>query len=220
MRRNQNVPLTNIQLVWRRWRGVSNTILKSRQRQRNRGGTFKLPTPPDKATPPNWLSVVPLLMKCSAMCRIKSPVCFTCFQSLFRADPQKLDAFIMDKALLDYEVSIDADCKTLTVGKPFAIEGNALKLIWDSFVKVARLPATQRLFFHYRWILRGRPSCRPTERPCNGINHSTFTQRLVFWLSAAQTLSCLPLISGPFSGLLPPAVKMFPCWLLVPQSCC
>lgn len=30
----------------------------------------------------------------------------------------------MDKALLDYEVSIDADCKLLTVGKPFAIEGN------------------------------------------------------------------------------------------------
>jgi len=31
----------------------------------------------------------------------------------------------MDKALLDYEVSIDADCKLLTVGKPFAIEGNS-----------------------------------------------------------------------------------------------
>lgn len=46
--------------------------------------------------------------------------------AVFRADPQRLDAFIMDKALLDYEVSIDADCKTLTVGKPFAIEGNAL----------------------------------------------------------------------------------------------
>ncbi len=29
----------------------------------------------------------------------------------------------MDKALLDYEVSIDADCKTLDSGKPFAIEG-------------------------------------------------------------------------------------------------
>lgn len=29
----------------------------------------------------------------------------------------------MDKALLDYEVSIDADCKLATVGKPFAIEG-------------------------------------------------------------------------------------------------
>lgn len=38
----------------------------------------------------------------------------------------------MDKALLDYEVSIDADCKTLTVGKPFAIEGNALKLTRDT----------------------------------------------------------------------------------------
>lgn len=46
-----------------------------------------------------------------------------------RADPQKLDAFIMDKALLDYEVSIDADCKTLTVGKPFAIEGNGQALV-------------------------------------------------------------------------------------------
>lgn len=61
-----------------------------------------------------------------------SSVFYLCFQSLFRADPQKLDAFIMDKALLDYEVSIDADCKTLTVGKPFAIEGNALKLTGDS----------------------------------------------------------------------------------------
>lgn len=29
----------------------------------------------------------------------------------------------MDKSLLDYEVSIDSDCKLLTVGKPFAIEG-------------------------------------------------------------------------------------------------
>ena len=29
----------------------------------------------------------------------------------------------MDKALLDYEVSIDAECKLATVGKPFAIEG-------------------------------------------------------------------------------------------------
>lgn len=35
----------------------------------------------------------------------------------------------MDKALLDYEVSIDADCKTLTVGKPFAIEGKRKKLV-------------------------------------------------------------------------------------------
>ncbi|XP_032903088.1 glutamate receptor ionotropic, NMDA 3A-like [Amblyraja radiata] len=43
-------------------------------------------------------------------------------------DPSKLDAFIMDKALLDYEVSIDADCKLVTVGKPFAIEGYGIGL--------------------------------------------------------------------------------------------
>lgn len=43
-----------------------------------------------------------------------------------RSDPPKLNAFIMDKSLLDYEVSIDADCKLLTVGKPFAIEGEGL----------------------------------------------------------------------------------------------
>ncbi|TKS86915.1 Glutamate receptor ionotropic, NMDA 3B [Collichthys lucidus] len=34
----------------------------------------------------------------------------------------------MDKALLDFEVSIDADCKLLTVGKPFAIEGYGIGL--------------------------------------------------------------------------------------------
>ncbi|KAM3874318.1 glutamate receptor ionotropic, NMDA 3A [Diretmus argenteus] len=49
-----------------------------------------------------------------------------------KGDPQNLDAFIMDKALLDYEVSIDADCKTLTVGKPFAIEGYGIGLPQNS----------------------------------------------------------------------------------------
>ncbi|XP_069777366.1 glutamate receptor ionotropic, NMDA 3A [Narcine bancroftii] len=47
-------------------------------------------------------------------------------------DPQNLDAFVMDKALLDYEVSIDADCKLLTVGKPFAIEGYGIGLLQNS----------------------------------------------------------------------------------------
>ncbi|XP_056151395.1 glutamate receptor ionotropic, NMDA 3A-like [Lampris incognitus] len=41
---------------------------------------------------------------------------------MLKTDPPALDAFIMDKALLDFEVSIDAECKLLTVGKPFAIE--------------------------------------------------------------------------------------------------
>lgn len=34
----------------------------------------------------------------------------------------------MDKALLDYEVSIDANCQLATVGKPFAIEGETPSL--------------------------------------------------------------------------------------------
>lgn len=46
----------------------------------------------------------------------------------YRTEPAKLNAFIMDKSLLDYEVSIDSDCKLLTVGKPFAIEG--LRGLW------------------------------------------------------------------------------------------
>lgn len=58
---------------------------------------------------------------------LASCVCFDwlwlSFYMCWRTDPPQLDAFIMDKALLDYEVSIDADCKLLTVGKPFAIEG-------------------------------------------------------------------------------------------------
>ncbi|XP_013883702.1 glutamate receptor ionotropic, NMDA 3A, partial [Austrofundulus limnaeus] len=45
-----------------------------------------------------------------------------------KTDIPQLDAFIMDKALLDYEVSIDADCKLATVGKPFAIEGYGIGL--------------------------------------------------------------------------------------------
>uniref|UniRef100_A0A8C3Y1F9 Glutamate receptor n=1 Tax=Catharus ustulatus TaxID=91951 RepID=A0A8C3Y1F9_CATUS len=43
--------------------------------------------------------------------------------TMLKTEPAKLNAFIMDKSLLDYEVSIDSDCKLLTVGKPFAIEG-------------------------------------------------------------------------------------------------
>ncbi|XP_006898073.1 PREDICTED: glutamate receptor ionotropic, NMDA 3B [Elephantulus edwardii] len=48
--------------------------------------------------------------------------------AMLTSDPPTLNAFIMDKSLLDYEVSIDADCKLLTVGKPFAIEGYGIGL--------------------------------------------------------------------------------------------
>ncbi|KTF87890.1 hypothetical protein cypCar_00001640, partial [Cyprinus carpio] len=43
-----------------------------------------------------------------------------------KTDPPQLDAFIMDKALLDYEVSIDADCKLLTVGYGIGLPQNSL----------------------------------------------------------------------------------------------
>ncbi|XP_036994922.2 glutamate receptor ionotropic, NMDA 3B [Artibeus jamaicensis] len=52
--------------------------------------------------------------------------------AMLTSDPPKLNAFIMDKSLLDYEVSIDADCKLLTVGKPFAIEGYGIGLPQNS----------------------------------------------------------------------------------------
>uniref|UniRef100_A0A8D0GDW7 Glutamate receptor n=1 Tax=Sphenodon punctatus TaxID=8508 RepID=A0A8D0GDW7_SPHPU len=52
--------------------------------------------------------------------------------TMLKTDPPKLNAFIMDKSLLDYEVSIDSDCKLLTVGKPFAIEGYGIGLPQNS----------------------------------------------------------------------------------------
>ncbi|XP_054984488.1 glutamate receptor ionotropic, NMDA 3B isoform X1 [Sorex araneus] len=52
--------------------------------------------------------------------------------AMLTSDPPKLNAFIMDKSLLDYEVSIDPDCKLLTVGKPFAIEGYGIGLPQNS----------------------------------------------------------------------------------------
>ncbi|XP_076977507.1 glutamate receptor ionotropic, NMDA 3B [Tamandua tetradactyla] len=52
--------------------------------------------------------------------------------AMLTSDPPKLHAFIMDKSLLDYEVSIDANCQLLTVGKPFAIEGYGIGLPQNS----------------------------------------------------------------------------------------
>ncbi|XP_045072020.1 glutamate receptor ionotropic, NMDA 3A-like [Coregonus clupeaformis] len=96
-------------------------------------------------------------------------------------DPQQLDAFIMDKALLDYEVSIDADCKTLTVGKPFAIEGYGIGLRQNS-------PLTSNLselvsqyksdgfmdMLHDKWykvLPCGKQSFAATETLQMGIKH-------------------------------------------------
>uniref|UniRef100_A0AAY4AJ16 Glutamate receptor n=1 Tax=Denticeps clupeoides TaxID=299321 RepID=A0AAY4AJ16_9TELE len=96
-------------------------------------------------------------------------------------DPQKLDAFIMDKALLDYEVSIDADCKTLTVGKPFAIEGYGIGLKQNSPLtsNISELVSQYKSdgfmdMLHDKWykvVPCGKRSFAVTETLQMGIRH-------------------------------------------------
>ncbi|KAF4107914.1 hypothetical protein G5714_010673 [Onychostoma macrolepis] len=98
-----------------------------------------------------------------------------------RDDPQKLDAFIMDKALLDYEVSIDADCKMLTVGKPFAIEGYGIGLKQNSPLtsNISELVSQYKSdgfmdMLHDKWykvVPCGKRSFAVTETLQMGIKH-------------------------------------------------
>ncbi|XP_076874423.1 glutamate receptor ionotropic, NMDA 3A [Brachyhypopomus gauderio] len=98
-----------------------------------------------------------------------------------KEDPQKLDAFIMDKALLDYEVSIDADCKTLTVGKPFAIEGYGIGLKQNSPLtsNISELVSQYKSdgfmdMLHDKWykvVPCGKRSFAVTETLQMGIKH-------------------------------------------------
>nr|XP_046162730.1 glutamate receptor ionotropic, NMDA 3A [Oncorhynchus gorbuscha] len=96
-------------------------------------------------------------------------------------DPQQLDAFIMDKALLDYEVSIDAECKTLTVGKPFAIEGYGIGLRQNSPLSsnISELVSQYKSdgfmdMLHDKWykvVPCGKRSFAVTETLQMGIKH-------------------------------------------------
>ncbi|XP_038625910.1 glutamate receptor ionotropic, NMDA 3A isoform X1 [Tachyglossus aculeatus] len=96
-------------------------------------------------------------------------------------DPEKLDAFIMDKALLDYEVSIDADCKLLTVGKPFAIEGYGIGLPPNSLLtsNISELISQYKSHgfmdvLHDKWykvVPCGKRSFAVTETLQMGIKH-------------------------------------------------
>ncbi|XP_059395034.1 glutamate receptor ionotropic, NMDA 3A-like [Carassius carassius] len=100
---------------------------------------------------------------------------------LLKDDPQKLDAFIMDKALLDYEVSIDADCKMLTVGKPFAIEGYGIGLKQNSPLtsNISELVSQYKSdgfmdMLHDKWykvVPCGKRSFAVTETLQMGIKH-------------------------------------------------
>ncbi|XP_055729581.1 glutamate receptor ionotropic, NMDA 3A-like [Salvelinus fontinalis] len=96
-------------------------------------------------------------------------------------DPQQLDAFIMDKALLDHEVSIDAECKTLTVGKPFAIEGYGIGLRQNSPLtsNISELVSQYKSdgfidMLHDKWykvVPCGKRSFAVTETLQMGIKH-------------------------------------------------
>ncbi|KAJ6664299.1 hypothetical protein lerEdw1_008518 [Lerista edwardsae] len=64
--------------------------------------------------------------------------------TMLKTDPPKLNAFIMDKSLLDYEVSIDSDCKLLTVGKPRYKSAGFMDLLHDKWYKM--VPCGKRVF--------------------------------------------------------------------------
>ncbi|KAK7904452.1 hypothetical protein WMY93_017059 [Mugilogobius chulae] len=125
---------------------------------------------------------------------------------MLKTDPPLLDAFIMDKALLDYEVSIDADCKLLTVGKPFAIEGYGIGLpqgspltrnvsefvsryksdgfmdmLHDKWYKV--VPCGKRVFAVTETLQMGSSTSRASSCCC-----AWETNTLQYWLHTSQKI--------------------------------
>ncbi|XP_077478443.1 glutamate receptor ionotropic, NMDA 3A isoform X1 [Stigmatopora argus] len=144
-----------------------------------------------------------------------------------KADPQKLDAFIMDKALLDYEVSIDADCKTLTVGKPFAIEGYGIGLpqnspLTSNFSELVSQYKSDGFMdmLHDKWykvVPCGKRSFAVTEALQMGIKHFS---GLFVMLCVGVALSLLTTIAEHFVyKLVIPRVKdhRFKYWLHISQ---
>uniref|UniRef100_A0A3Q3DU42 Glutamate receptor n=1 Tax=Hippocampus comes TaxID=109280 RepID=A0A3Q3DU42_HIPCM len=145
-----------------------------------------------------------------------------------KADPQKLDAFIMDKALLDYEVSIDADCKTLTVGKPFAIEGYGIGLpqnspLTSNFSELISQYKSDGFMdmLHDKWykvVPCGKRSFAVTETLQMGIKHFS---GLFVMLCVGVALSLLTTIAEHIVyKLVIPRVKepRFKYWLHTSQS--
>ncbi|GAB5579973.1 glutamate receptor ionotropic [Prionailurus iriomotensis] len=129
-------------------------------------------------------------------------------------DPEKLDAFIMDKALLDYEVSIDADCKLLTVGKPFAIEGYGIGLPPNSPLtsNISELISQYKSHgfmdvLHDKWykvVPCGKRSFAVTEM-CSHFNHDEIKRLSKRFkkldLDCSGSLSTLQMGIKHFSGL-------------------
>ncbi|KAG8519190.1 Glutamate receptor ionotropic, NMDA 3B [Galemys pyrenaicus] len=121
--------------------------------------------------------------------------------AMLTSDPPKLNAFIMDKSLLDYEVSIDADCKLLTVGKPFAIEGYGIGLPQNSPLTsnlsefISRYKSSGFIdLLHDRWyktVPCGKRAIAATQTLQMGIYH----------FSGLFVLLCLGLGSALLSSL-------------------
>ncbi|XP_037680090.1 glutamate receptor ionotropic, NMDA 3B [Choloepus didactylus] len=121
--------------------------------------------------------------------------------AMLTSDPPKLHAFIMDKALLDYEVSIDANCQLLTVGKPFAIEGYGIGLPRNSPLTsslsefISRYKSSGFMdLLHDKWykmVPCGKRVLAVTETLQMGIRH----------LSGLFVLLCLGLGSALLSSL-------------------
>ncbi|XP_051697818.2 glutamate receptor ionotropic, NMDA 3B isoform X1 [Oryctolagus cuniculus] len=121
--------------------------------------------------------------------------------AMLTSDPPQLNAFIMDKSLLDYEVSIDADCRLLTVGKPFAIEGYGIGLPRNSPLTANLSEFISRYkssgFFDllhdkwYRMVPCGKRVFAVTETLQMGVYH----------FSGLFVLLCLGLASGLLSAL-------------------
>nr|XP_021497525.1 glutamate receptor ionotropic, NMDA 3B [Meriones unguiculatus] len=121
--------------------------------------------------------------------------------AMLTSEPPKLNAFIMDKSLLDYEVSIDADCRLLTVGKPFAIEGYGIGLPQNSPLTsnlsefISRYKSSGFIdLLHDKWykmVPCGKRAIAVTETLQMGVDH----------FSGLFVLLCLGLGSALLSSL-------------------
>ncbi|XP_045847333.1 glutamate receptor ionotropic, NMDA 3B [Meles meles] len=121
--------------------------------------------------------------------------------AMLTSDPPKLNAFIMDKSLLDYEVSIDADCKLLTVGKPFAMEGYGIGLPQNSpltsnlseFISRYKSSGFMDLLHDkwYRMVPCGKRVLAVTETLQVGIYHFSGLFVLLCLGLGSALLSCL-----------------------------
>uniref|UniRef100_A0A8V5HAD7 Glutamate receptor n=1 Tax=Melopsittacus undulatus TaxID=13146 RepID=A0A8V5HAD7_MELUD len=149
--------------------------------------------------------------------------------TMLKTEPPKLNAFIMDKSLLDYEVSIDSDCKLLTVGKPFAIEGYGIGLPQNSPLtsNISKLISWYKSsgfidLLHDKWykmVPCGKRVLAVTETLQMGIYH--FSGLFVLLCIGLSTSLLTSLAEHVFYRLILPRIKRkkkFSYWLHTSQK--